>query len=109
MYNETSNSSDFNNSNTAAKSKKFNNCFIFLCFVLPKFLHKNFEFIIVRGQKYSLIQLIVKGKFHGKRIVGTPKMLWQRNFREQCGPSRTELVRAVANKVRIVIMVPCLQ
>lgn len=40
---------------------------------------------ILRGEKYHLLQLIMKGKIEGKRGVGRRQISWLRNIREWTG------------------------
>lgn len=60
---------------------------------------------IMRGQKYTLLQLIVQGKISGKRSIGRRRVSWLKNLREWFDCSNVQLFRAAVNKVRIAVMI----
>lgn len=60
---------------------------------------------VMRGQRYALLQLIIQGKIQGRRSVGRRKISWLKNLRTWFGCSSIELFRAMANKVRIAMMI----
>ena len=60
---------------------------------------------IMRGQKYTLLQLIVQGKISGKRSIGRRRVSWLRNLRDWFNCSNVQLFRAAVNKVRIAVMI----
>lgn len=60
---------------------------------------------IIRGEKYSLLRLIMQGKIEGKRSVGRRRISWLKNLREWFGCSSKQLFRATASKVKIAMMI----
>jgi hypothetical protein len=54
---------------------------------------------VLRGEKYRLLHLIIKGKIEGRRGVGRKQLFWLRNIREWTGiRSVEELFRAARDK-----------
>lgn len=60
---------------------------------------------VMRGERYSILRLIIQGKIEGKRSIGRRRVSWLRNLREWFGCSSGELFRAAASKVRIAMMI----
>lgn len=60
---------------------------------------------IMRGRKYTLLQLIVQGKISGRRNIGRPRMSWLKNLRDWFNCSSVQLFRAAVNRVRIAVMI----
>lgn len=60
---------------------------------------------IMRGPRYEILQLIIQGRIVGKRSVGRRRMSWLRNLREWFNVTSSDLFRAAASKVRIVMMI----
>lgn len=60
---------------------------------------------IMRGQKYTLLQLIVQGKISGKRSIGRRRVSWLKNLRDWFNCSNVQLFRAAVNKVTIAVMI----
>lgn len=57
---------------------------------------------VLRGEKYHLLQLILKGKIEGKRGVGRRQMSWLRNIRQWTGVSGAgELFRLAEDRVAL--------
>lgn len=54
---------------------------------------------VLRGEKYRLLQLIMKGKVEGRRGIGRKRMSWLKNIREWTGiRSAEELFRMAENR-----------
>ena len=54
---------------------------------------------VMRGPKYQLLQLIVKGKIEGRRGIGRKQFSWLRNIRDRTGIRRAEdLVHLTFNR-----------
>ena len=63
------------------------------CRKIPYHVH------ILRGSKYRLLQLILKGKIEGRRGLGRKQQSWLRNIREWTGKrSVGELFPAAENR-----------
>lgn len=60
---------------------------------------------ILRGEKYQLLQLIIKGKVCGKRSRVRPRTSWLQNLREWFQYYFKELFSAAKDKYRIAIMI----
>lgn len=60
---------------------------------------------VMRNQKYGLLQLIMQGKFNGKRGPGRRRVSWLRNLRQWTGMTSMDLFRAAVNKVRWAIVI----
>lgn len=55
---------------------------------------------IMRGNRYSILQLILNGKIEGKRGIGRKKYSWLRNLRQWTGLSADELLHAAQDRER---------
>lgn len=64
---------------------------------------------IMRNNKYNLLQLIMQGKFDGKRGPGRRRISWLRNLRQWTGMTSIDLFRAAGNKIRWAIMIANVQ
>ncbi|KAI5752582.1 hypothetical protein M8J77_018365 [Diaphorina citri] len=59
---------------------------------------------IMRGTKYEILHLIIRGKIVGKRSVGRRRTSWLKNLREWFNISTAELFRAAVSKDMITMM-----
>jgi len=60
---------------------------------------------IMRGPKYTLLQLIVQGMIRERRYIGRRRVSWLRNLRDWFDCSNVQLFRAAVNKIRIAVMI----
>lgn len=60
---------------------------------------------IMRGERYSLLRLIMEGKIKGKRSVGRRRVSWLKNLREWFGLTSGQLFSTAVNKVRIAMLI----
>ena len=77
------------------------------CEIINIIQQKKLQYLghIMRGPKYTLLQLIVQGKISGKRSVGRRRVSWLKNLRDWYGCSNYQLFRAAVNKIRIAVMI----
>lgn len=78
------------------------------CEILNEVKRRKLEYLghIMRNeQRYSLLQLILQGKVHGRRGPGRRRISWLHNLRTWFSLSTTGLFRAAANKIRIAMLV----
>lgn len=59
-------------------------------FKTVKFRKTSYFGHIMTGEKYSILQLIIKGKIEGRRGVGRKQLSWLRNIGEWTGVRRVE-------------------
>lgn len=61
---------------------------------------------ILRGEKYYLLQLIIKGKIEGRHRIGRRQMSWMRNIREWTGIQRAgNLFRLAEDRETLSIVI----
>ncbi|XP_025996276.1 uncharacterized protein LOC113005231 [Solenopsis invicta] len=63
---------------------------------------KKIEYLghVLRGEKYRLLQLILKGRIEGRRGIGREKLSWLRNIRAWTGmQSAEELFRMAVDRI----------
>ncbi|KYN02133.1 hypothetical protein ALC62_07054 [Cyphomyrmex costatus] len=53
---------------------------------------------MLRGPKYELLQIIMKGKIEGKRRIGRKNLSWLRNIRTWSGLNVEELFRVASDR-----------
>lgn len=60
---------------------------------------------VMRGERYSILRLIIQGKIEGKRSIGRRRVSWLGNLREWFGCSSRQLFRGAVSKVRVAMMI----
>lgn len=61
---------------------------------------------ILRGQKYRVLQLILKGKIEGRRGIGRKQASWMKNIREWTGIRNAgELFHLAENRERFAVVI----
>lgn len=60
---------------------------------------------MIRGEKYTLLQLILQGKICGKRGRGRKRTSWLQNLREWYDYNSCQLFNAARNKHHLAIMI----
>ena len=78
-----------------------------LCDIINSIKKRKLRYLghIMRGQKYTLLQLIVQAKIYGKRNIGRRRVSWLKNLRHRFECSNVQLFRAAVNRVRIAVMI----
>ncbi|CAG9830510.1 unnamed protein product [Diabrotica balteata] len=60
---------------------------------------------VMRGQRYELLRLIIKGKIKEGRSIGKRRVSWLKNLRDWFKCSSVELFRAEVDRVKMVMMI----